>query len=161
MYLRTLLIVFVLGIVALFAFLNWSVFISPTTLSAGFTTFEAPLGLILLGVTGMLTFLFLVYLLTWQASALVESRRYSRDLQAQREISDNAEASRLSQLQSFLEKELALLGSGNVETKNELLARLDELGRDLRSKIEHSENSLAACIGEFEDRFERSTGGKS
>jgi hypothetical protein len=161
MYLRTLLIVFVLGVVAIFAFLNWSAFISPTTLSAGFTTFEAPLGLILLGITGTLTLLFLIYLVTWQASALMESRRYSRDLQAQREVTDNAEASRLSQLQSFLEKELGQLGSGNFETKNALLSRLDELGRDLRSKMEQSENSLAACIGEFEDRFERSSGGKS
>jgi hypothetical protein len=161
MYLRTLLIVVVLGIVALFAFLNWSAFISPTTLSAGFTTFEAPLGLILLGVTGMLTLLFLIYLVTWQASALMESRRYTRDLQSQREISDKAEASRLNQLQTFLEKELGQLGSGNLETKNALLSRLDDLGRDLRSKIEQSENSLAACIGEFEDRFERSTGGES
>lgn len=161
MYLRTLLIAVALGVIAIFALLNWNAFVSPTTLSAGFITFEAPLGLILLGLMAALTLLFLIYMVTWQASALIESRRYSRDLQAQREISDNAEASRLNQLQSFLEKELRQLGSGNLETKNALLSKLDELAQDLRAKIERSENSLAACIGEFEDRFERSTRGKS
>jgi hypothetical protein len=161
MYLRTLLIAVAVGVIAIFALLNWNAFVSPTTLSAGFITFEAPLGLILLGLMAALTLLFLIYMVTWQASALIESRRYSRDLQAQREISDNAEASRLNQLQSFLEKELRQLGSGNLETKNALLSKLDELAQDLRSKIERSENSLAACIGEFEDRFERSTRGKS
>ena len=161
MYLRTLLIAVALGVIALFALLNWSAFVSPTTLSAGFITFEAPLGLILLGLMAALTLLFLIYMVTWQASALIESRRYSRDLQAQREISENVEASRLNQLQSFLEKELGQLGSGNLETKNALLSKVDELAQDLRAKIEHSENSLAACIGEFEDRFERSTRGQS
>jgi hypothetical protein len=147
--------------VAIFTFLNWSAFMSPTTLSAGFTTFEAPLGLILLGVTGILTLLFLIYIVYWQSSALLESRRYSRDLQTQREIADNAEASRFNQLRSFLEGELRQLATGNIESKTAVLLRLDELERDLRSTIEQSANTLAACIGEFEDRFDRSTGGKT
>jgi hypothetical protein len=147
--------------VAIFTFLNWSAFMSPTTLSAGFTTFEAPLGLILLGVTGILTLLFLIYIVYWQSSALLESRRYSRDLQTQREIADNAEASRFNQLRSFLEGELRQLATGNIESKTAILSRLDELERDLRSTIEQSANTLAACIGEFEDRFDRSTGGKT
>jgi uncharacterized integral membrane protein len=75
-YLRTLLIVIVLGMVAIFAFMNWGAFVSQTTLSFGFTTLEAPLGLILLGVTGVLTLLFLIYLVYLQSSALLESRRY-------------------------------------------------------------------------------------
>lgn len=161
MNLRTLLIVVVVAMVAIFTFLNWSAFMSPTTLSAGFTTFEAPLGLILLGVTGILTLLFLIYIVYWQSSALMESRRYSRDLQTQREIADNAEASRFNQLRSFLEGELRQLATGNIESKTAVLLRLDELERDLRSTIEQSANTLAACIGEFEDRFDRSTGGKT
>ena len=161
MNLRTLLIVVVVAMVAIFTFLNWSAFMSPTTLSAGFTTFEAPLGLILLGVTGILTLLFLIYIVYWQSSALMESRRYSRDLQTQREIADNAEASRFNQLRSFLEGELRQLATGNIESKTAILSRLDELERDLRSTIEQSANTLAACIGEFEDRFDRSTGGKT
>ena len=50
MYLRTLLIALVLGIVAILAFQNWNVFMTRATLSVGFTTVEAPLGLLLLGI---------------------------------------------------------------------------------------------------------------
>ena len=49
MYLRTLMILAVLGLIAVFSALNWSAFIAPTALSLGFTSVEAPLGLILLG----------------------------------------------------------------------------------------------------------------
>ena len=44
MYLRTLLILIVLGAVAIFAAINWKAFMAPTTLSVVFTTVEAPLG---------------------------------------------------------------------------------------------------------------------
>jgi uncharacterized integral membrane protein len=160
MYLRTLLIVIVLGMVAIFAFLNWGAFMAQTTLSVGFTTLEAPLGLILLAVTGALTLLFLIYLVYLQSSALVESRRFSRELQTQRDVADNAEASRFNHLQSFLKTELGQLGNQTIESKTAVLAKLDQLERDLRATIEQSGNSLAAYLGEIEDRFERAAGGK-
>ena len=60
MYLRTLLILIVLGVLSIFALINWSAFTAQTSLSVGFATVEAPLGLILLGITGLLALLFLV-----------------------------------------------------------------------------------------------------
>ncbi len=158
MYLRTLLIVLVLGLVVVFAFLNWSVFNAPTTLSVGFTTFEAPLGIILLGVIGALTLLFLIYLVYLQATALMESRLYSRELKTQRELADRAEESRFTQLQSSLESGLRQLGDQIVESRSTAVARLDNLDRDLRSAIEQSTNSLSAYIGEVEDRLDRAGG---
>ena len=161
MYLRTLLIVIVLGVIAVFAYLNWHVVVLPASLSLGFATVEAPLGLILLAVTATLTVLFLIYLVYLQSAALIESRRYARELQSQREIADNAEASRLKELRGFLELELQQRDNLAAETKVLILARLNEIERDLRATIEQSANSLAASIGEFEDRFERSSVGKS
>lgn len=161
MYLRTLLIVIVLGVIAVFAYLNWHVVVLPASLSLGFATVEAPLGLILLAVTATLTVLFLIYLVYLQSAALIESRRYARELQSQREIADNAEASRLKELRGFLELELQQRDNLAAETKVLILARLNEIERDLRATIEQSANSLAASIGEFEDRFERSRVGKS
>ena len=106
MYLRTLLILIVLGAVAIFAAINWKAFMAPTTLSVVFATVEAPLGLILLVVVGLLTLLFLLYVVYLQSSILMENRRNARELQAQRELAEQAEASRISQLRSFLESEL-------------------------------------------------------
>jgi hypothetical protein len=161
MYLRTLLIVVVLGALALFAAVNWSAFTMPTTLSLLFTTVEAPLGLILLVVIGALTALFLIYLVYWQSSVLLESRRHAREIQALREIADNAEASRVAQLRSAMETELSELGERSAEFKTAIVARLDEIERDLRATIEQSVNALAAYIGEVEDRLERDSEGKT
>lgn len=158
MYLRTLLIILVLGLIVVFAFLNWSVFNAPTTLSVGFTTFEAPLGIILLGVIGALTLLFLVYLVYLQATALMESRLYSRELKTQRELADRAEESRFTQLQSSLESEIKQLTQQMSDANAATASRLDGLDRDLRAAIEQSTNSLAAYIGEIEDRLERAGG---
>ena len=158
MYLRTLLISLVLGVVVVFALLNWSVFTAPTALSIGFTTVEAPLGLILLGAIGALTLLFLIYLVYLQATALMESRQYSRELKNQRELADRAEESRFTELRSSLETELRLIADQMADSNTAMNTRLDGLAHDLRSAIEQSTNSLSAYLGEIEDRLER-TGG--
>lgn len=154
MYLRTLLIVLLVGVVAMFAVLNWSAFMSETTLSVGFTTVQAPLGLVLLVVTGLLALLFLIYVVYLQSSVLLENRRQSRELQSQREIAENAEASRFYQLKTSLEEELHEQSNQSAQFNNAILARLEKLDRDLRVTVEQSSNSLAAYIGEVEDRFE-------
>ena len=160
MYLRTLFILIALGVVAFFAAINWKAFMAPTTLSVVFTTVEAPLGFILLVVVGLLTLLFLLYVVYLQSSILVENRRNARELQAQRELADQAEASRFSQLRLFLEKELGGLGGKNEESKVAVLAKLEALERELRSVVEQSGNTLAAYIGEIEDRLEHASGGR-
>jgi uncharacterized integral membrane protein len=160
MYLRTLLILIVLGAVAVFAAINWKAFMASTTLSVVFANVEAPLGLILLVVVGLLTLLFLLYVVYLQSSVLMENRRNARELQAQRELAEQAEASRISQLRSFLESELRRLGEKTEESKVVVLAKLEALERELRSVVEQSGNTLAAYIGEIEDRLERAPGGR-
>ena len=161
MYLRTLLIIIVLSLLAIFTFLNWEAFLAVTPLSLGFTVIDGSLGLILLGVAGVLTGLFLIYLVYWQSAAMMDQRRHSRELQVQRELAESAEASRFQQLQSYLESEFELLANQNEGVKTELLARLDEIDRAVRGAIEQSGNSLAAYLGEIEDRLERAGGGKT
>ncbi len=160
MYLRTLLILIVIGAVAIFAAINWKAFMAPTTLSVVFANVEAPLGLILLAVVGLLTLLFLLYVVYLQSSVLMENRRNARELQAQRELAEQAEASRISQLRSFLESELRRLGEKTEESKVVVLAKLEALERELRSVVEQSGNTLAAYLGEIEDRLERAPGGR-
>ena len=161
MYLRTVIIVLVLGFLAIFALFNWSAFTAPTTLSLGFSTVEAPLGLILLGIVGLITLLFLVYVVFLQSSALLDSRRQARELQSQRELADRAEESRFEQLRAAMEARLSELEKQSAESKAAVLARLDDIDRDMRSAVEQSGNTLAAYIGEIEDRLERSAGSRT
>jgi uncharacterized membrane protein len=156
MYLRTFLIIFVLTVLGFFVAMNWSAFVSPTTLSLGFGTVGAPLGLILLAIVGLITLLFLIYIVFLQSSSLLEGRRQTRELQSQRELADHAEESRFQQLRSAMEAELRNLDTQTTESKAEILTRLDALESNLRLVIEQSGNTLAACLGEIEDRFERS-----
>ncbi len=106
MNLRTLSIAVALALLGVFTLLNWGAFLAPTTLSLGFAEVQAPLGLVMLGVTGVVSGLFLVYILFQQASVIMESRRTAKELKAHRELADKAEASRFTEMRTFLEGEL-------------------------------------------------------
>jgi uncharacterized integral membrane protein len=158
MYLRTILIVLVLGALALFAAANWHAFTTPTTLSLIVTTVEAPLGLILIGIVVLLTALFLIYLVYLQSSVLLETRRHAHELHAQRELAEHAEISRIHELQVSLETQLNALAKQNETAKAEMATRLSEVEGDLRQSVEQCQNSLAAAIAEIDDRLTRGIG---
>lgn len=155
MKLHTLLLLLILAAIAAFAALNWSVFITPTELSLGFTAVQMPLGLVMLGLLFFLAALFLVYIVYLQGSALLETRRHSRELLANKELADRAEASRFTELRAFMEEEFKKQIDLNAESKSSILERVDQLEHDLRSFVEQSGNTLAAYIGELEDRLEK------
>jgi uncharacterized integral membrane protein len=157
MYLRTILIVLVLGAFALFAAANWHAFTTPTTLSLIVATVEAPLGLILLGMVVLLTALFLIYVVYLQSSVLFETRRHAREVETQRELAEHAELSRIHELRAYLEARLDALAKQGETSKSELVGRLDQLERDLRQSIEQCQNSLAAALAVIDDRLERGT----
>jgi len=125
MRVRTLVVVVLLLLVALFAGLNWGAFTAPTELWLGVATVRAPLGLILLAMIACLATVFLGYVVFLQTSFLMEARRNARELQAQRELADQAEVSRFTELRTHLD------------------TRLSEI-----------ENSLAADIGELRNRVD-------
>ena len=126
-----------LVLVGLFALINWGAFSALTPLSLGFTTVQAPLGLIMLGLLAFLCVLFTVWVVSLQARTLVDARRQMKALQAQRDLADKAEASRFTEL------------------RTELMARLDRLQADSMRALEQSGNSVAAHIGQLEDRLEQ------
>ena len=116
----------VLVLAGLFALLNWDVFTALTSLSLGFMTVQAPLGVIMLSFVVLLCLLFIVWIVSLQAAALRDARRQTKELQAQRDLADRAEASRFTELRA------------------DLMARLDE-----------NAHATAAYFGQLEDRLER------
>lgn len=151
----TLLLLIILTAIAAFAALNWHVFIMPTELSLGFTTTQIPLGLVMLGLLAFLTTLFLGFVVYLQGSALLETRRHTRELQSSRELADQAEASRFNELRSFVASELLKLTNLHAESNLVVTTKTEQLENNLRTAIEHSGNTLAAYIGELEDRLEK------
>jgi len=158
MQVPTVLLLVVLVAIALFAAINWSAFVTPVPLSLVVTTIQAPLGSIMLGLTALLTVLFLMFVVYLQTSVLLQARRHARALEAQRELADQAEASRFIELKGFIEAELIKLGAQSAASQVSVLARLNQVEQDLRLVIEQGGNTLAAYIGELEDRLERGSG---
>jgi uncharacterized integral membrane protein len=159
MNLRTFLIALVLVAIAAFAVVNWPAFVAPTRLSLLFTEVQAPLGLIMLALTALLTALFLAYLVFQQAGVILEARRYARELKANRELADRAEASRFTELRAFIEAELRRLDAriGAVSTGME--ARIDRLEQATLARLDEATGSLSACVGEVDDKLDRALAG--
>jgi hypothetical protein len=155
MNLRTLQLLLLFTGIAVFAFVNWSAFTTPTTLSLVFGTIQAPLGLIMLGLTALLAVLFIIYIVYQQAGAIVEARRATRDINAQRELADRAEASRFTELRSFLESELRKLGTDIAAVQTETSHRIESAERALAGRLGEVSNGFAAHLGEVEDKIDR------
>ncbi|MEP6657784.1 MAG: LapA family protein, partial [Betaproteobacteria bacterium] len=111
MHLRTVMLLLLALVLAVFVAVNWTAFMTPTVLSLIVTSVQAPLGLVMLVITGLLAALFLGYALYLQGSALLETRRMTRDLQSQRQLADQAEASRFTELRGTLETRLDQLAT--------------------------------------------------
>jgi uncharacterized protein YlxW (UPF0749 family) len=141
MRIRTLLVLLVIALIAGFAAINWPAFTTPTPLNLGMSTVDAPLGLAMLGLLVAITLAFAIYLAVWQASILMETRRHAKELQAQRALADQAEASRFTELRGVLQAEM-----------EQLEQRIAATQESLRAEIRESTNSLAAMLGEIDDR---------
>jgi uncharacterized integral membrane protein len=141
----------VLALTAAFAALNWPAFNTPQPLWLGFTTITAPLGVLLFGALVLTALLLLVE----QLSGLAESRRYAREIEAQRKLAEKAEESRYSELRTYLSEEIARAEQRSLDTRATLVNRVDALERDMRAALDQASTSIAAYIGEFEDRVER------
>ncbi len=154
MGLRSGLLFVVVLLIAALAALNWGLLIQPTVISIGMTQVTAPLGLIMLGLTALLAVLFLVYVLYLQSTVLIDGRRHTKELQAQRELADKAEASRFTELRGFLEAQEQARVTQNNQRQAALLARIEQLEAGLRLRADQSDNVTAAHVGQLEDRFD-------
>ena len=156
MRLRSALLLVILVGVGMFAALNWSVFTAPTPLSLGLWSVQGPLGLILLGLITALTLLY-VLLLAWiEGEALLEARRAARELVVQRQLAESAETSRFEELRRLLEDELEALRTAAPAAARLVIERLEGTETALRADIERAGNTLAAYIGELEERLHHS-----
>jgi len=146
MHLRSIvLFVTVLAIAALAA-LNWPTLAAPTLVSLGVVSFDAPLGLLMLALTTLLGVVCIVYVLSLQGSVLVETRRHTKEMQAQRELADKAEASRFTELRAYFEAQ-------HQQSHAALLARIDNLEARLTARAEQSDNTTAAYVGQLEHQL--------
>jgi uncharacterized integral membrane protein len=145
----------VLVALVVFAAVNWQAIITPVPLSLLFSDTTAPLGLILLAATALLGILFLGFVVYMQSSTLMLRRKLNKELEEQRKLADQAEASRFTELRTYLEAELQKLNTQSSEVHQKVEARLAEVETSVNSKVEETGRTLSAYIGELEDRLEK------
>ena len=155
MNLRSLSITFALVALAVFALMNWAAFTASTTLHLGFAEVQAPLGLIMLVVTGLFSALFLIYIVFQQAGVILEARRYAKELKSHRELADKAEASRFTEMRTYLEGELRKIEAQNAAGTRELGQRIERLEQQLQDKLAESTRVLSAYVGEVDEKLDR------
>ena len=139
----------VLALTTLFAVMNWPAFNTPQPLWLGFTTITAPLGVLLLGALVVIALLLLVE----QSAALAQSRRFAREIDAQRKLAERAEGSRFSELRAYLSEEMARAEQRAMDTRATLVNRVDALERDLRTALDQTGSSVVAYLADHEERL--------
>lgn len=146
MSIRTVVLLLLLLALGVFVAVNWTAFTAPTTLSLLVATVQAPLGIVMLGITGVLVAAFLAYAFYLQTSVLLETRRMARELSTQRELADQAEASRFTELRSMLESRFDTLASASR-------SQAAQSTEALRLAIQQAVNGLEAQLGEMDQRY--------
>ncbi len=151
----TLLVVVVVAALAALALFNWPAISAVTSVSLGMAHVQAPLGLLLLAFTAALGLLFVVHSVVQQTRAGSEARRHAKELAAQRDLADRAEASRFSELRAFLDAELRRLDAQAADQRAGVVTRIDGLEAALRAKVDEATRTLSAYVGEVDDKLDR------
>lgn len=155
---RTIFLILCIMLVAAFAALNVDEFTRSSVLSLGFTTIQVPLGMVMLLLLVIATVVFLASTLYMQSVNLIETRKYARELNTQRELADKAEASRFTELRHYLEAQSAAALQREAANATVLAERLAQTQTALIQRLEQSDNATAAYMGQLEDRLERKNG---
>ncbi|MES2412910.1 MAG: hypothetical protein V4614_03860 [Pseudomonadota bacterium] len=155
---RTITLILAIALVAGFAALNVDEFTRPSLLSLGFTTISVPLGMVMLLLLVVATVAFLASTVYMQSANLIETRRYARELNTQRELADKAEASRFTELRAFIEAQNTATIHREAANATVMAERLAQAQAALLTRVEQSDNATAAYMGQLEDRLQRSNG---
>jgi uncharacterized integral membrane protein len=130
---RSLLVLVASGLAALFVVLNWRVFAASAKLNLLLTSADVPVGVVMLLLFAVGLLVLWNTLGRWQGTLLTEFRRQAQELQAQRLLAENAEASRFTELGALVREEIA----------------------KLRTELQDTEHSIAATLGEMDERLRK------
>ena len=124
---RIALLVLIIVALGFLAFFNFPYLAQNVPMSLGFTTVEAPLGLILMALTALMAIVFVAYVIAMQGAWLLEARAHTKEMAAQRELADKAEASRFTELRIAIE-------NLHQEEERRLMQRMDNLESHLHAR---------------------------
>ncbi len=135
---HTIVLALVLFVVILFAGVNWGLFAREDTISFVFFSVRAPFGVIMLGIVGVVSLLYMVFIARAEIAGLMEVRKKNRELEEVRTLAMNSEKSRVTEMQNMVAGRMDELGGelialkerfGSVERRvGDIVRRFDEEG---------------------------------
>jgi hypothetical protein len=155
---RTIILILAILLVAGFVALNVDEFTRVSVLSLGFTTIQVSLGLVMLLLLIVTLVVFLVSTLYMQSKNVLEARTHTRELNAQRELADKAEASRFTELRAYLEAQTLAAQQRESALGTVLADRFAQQQQVLLARMEQMDNTLAAYMRQLEDRLMNRSG---
>lgn len=151
---RLLFIFVAIVLVVGFAAQNWPEFQRTAPLNFGVVVSSAPLGVIMLGVLLLTLVVFLVSSAAQESRHLVEHRRYSRSLEAQRDLAEKAEASRFSELRQYFDTHLRESRQRDAVVGTEFEKSMLQSQRELRNQLEQINRTLVGQLADLESRLD-------
>ena len=154
---RTKILLLIIGIVLIAGFgaLNVEEFTRTSTLNLGFTSMQLPLGLVMTVLVIAILLIFLLTTLYMHSTNLIETRKYAKQLNAQRELADKAEASRFTELRRYMESQAVLATNQGNDTVAAIDRRMMQTEKLLLQRLEQTDNTNAAYWGQHDDALVR------
>ena len=147
----TVLLIIGFALMTGFVLLNINEFTRSSVLSVGFTTVDVPLGLLMLLTVVALLLVFVASTIYLQSVNLIESRQHTRELAAQRELADKAEASRFTALQGYLEAQATAVIARQADASLAFESRLGQTEKLVLRRFDQSDNTTSAYWGQLGD----------
>ena len=151
---RTALLIIAIIALAGFTALNIDELTRSSVLNLGITKMQLPLGLVMLLLV-IAVVIFLANAIYMQSSYLLESRKHTRELSAQRELADKAEASRFTELRKYLDTQTAAAHTREAVQAKVLSERLTSVQAALLLRLDQLDGATAAYMGQLESRIDQ------
>lgn len=143
MAVRSVILIFLAAVVALFLVVNWPAIMAPVPVNLVYAEITAPLGLLLLIGFGTLWIVGIVWALLQRASSLLELRKAYKEASSSKSLADHAEQSRLEEARKALQEavegvdmKMAERLESSAQAMNERLAAvnasIEQLAKDVK-----------------------------
>lgn len=140
-------------VVGAIAALNWPEVMRTSHLNFGIAGADAPLGAILLGAFLLTLAVFLVSSVIMESRHMLVSNRHRRELEAQRDLAERAEASRFTELRQHMDTTLRDTRQRDSLASREFEKSMLQSHRELRTHLENMSRAMMARLAEIESRI--------
>ncbi len=142
--LRTLGMMLILVLLAVFLIINWSALSQETTVNLVYTEITAPLGIIVVVAFAAIIALLMIYTIWQQASVVMEIRQAHKEARIARQAAEDADKSRITELGKDMRARMDQLEALMV-------AKTEELNKFMKERGDQQDRELALLCDQLKE----------